>query len=321
MSEEQKGVEDKKVGVAVKKAEVTSNEDFITKSPLFVSIKVDGFEPPKRISFDCDSVGCGKGTTWYMVDDPLPLGKQDATQGVVVDWNLKSVSYKCAKCGKSSLSVVYREMKTETRQIKFRGDIAPIPLRTPPQPTTKKVIVQVMKVGQYPEPSIVIPEALEKNLGKDSATLYRKALICRKGGYGLAAAGYIRRVVEDKTNELIEVVAKLAESEGVEANVVASIRAVGNSADYTPYEEKLKIASAVYPDSLKAGSINPLQVLFKLVSEGIHSKSEEECIKIAEETDEVFQYVFTNLKAQMEVKKAFLEKVKKTVMRVRCEEP
>jgi hypothetical protein len=227
-----------------------------------------------------------------------------------VDWNLKSVSYRCGKCGKSSLSVVYREMKTETRQIKFRGGVAPIPLRTPPPPSTENVIVQVMKVGQYPEPSIAIPEALEKNLGEDSADLYRKALICRNSGYGLAAAGYIRRVVEDKTNELVEVVANLAEAEGIDAKKVQEIRDVGASAEYTRYEDKLRVASAVFPESLKFGGKNPLWSLYTLVSEAIHSMSEEECIKVADDTDFVFQHVFTRLKADTAIKKAYLEKMK-----------
>jgi hypothetical protein len=299
-----------------KKAEerkVTSDEDFITKSPLFVPIKVDGFEPPNRISFDCDSIGCGKGTTWFRVYDPLPLGKDATTRShEVVDWDLKSVSYKCMKCNKSSLSVVYKDLKRDTRPIKVRAGFGVhTDSMTPPQPTTENVIIQVMKVGQYPEPSIELPDALEKNLGKDSAALYKKALICRNNGYGLASAAYMRRVVEDKTNELIEVVAKFAEAHGVEAKKVEEIRAAANSAgEYTRYEDKLKIAGAVFPESLKVGGKNPLFSLFKLVSEGIHGKSEEECVKVAEDTDAVFQYVFTNLKAETEIRKAFIEKMK-----------
>jgi len=298
---------------SVEDEKVTSDEDFITKAPLFVRIRVDGFEPPKRISFDCDTVGCGKGTTWYRVYDPLPLGRHDAARSSeVVDWYLVSVSYKCVKCNKSALSVVYRELKRGTRPVKIRAGFGIMQdSMTPPPPSTEDVLIQVMKVGQYPEPSIEIPEALEKNLGKDSATLYKRALICRNIGYGLAAAGYIRRVVEDKTNDLIEVVARFAEAHGVEAKKVDQIRAAGNSAgEYTRFEDKLKIASAVFPESLKVGGKNPLFSLFKLVSEGIHGKSEEECIKVAEDTDAVFQYVFTNLKAETEIRKAFIEKMK-----------
>jgi len=236
----------------VEEKSVTSNEEFITKSPLFVAIDVDDFEPPTRISFDCESVGCGRGTTWIRVSAPLPLGKGENTRVQdVVDWGVKSVSYRCVKCGKSSLSVVYGELSFATRPIKPRGGAPrpPIDILAPPQPTTEKVLVKVMKVGQYPEPSIALPAALEKNLGKDAATFYKKALICRNNGFGLAAAAYIRRVVEDKTNELIEVVAKYAEVSGVDSKKVEEIRASANSATgYTPYDKKLEIASAVFPE-------------------------------------------------------------------------
>lgn len=293
-----------------------SSEDFITKSPLFVRIAVDGFEPPPRITFDCETEGCGKGTTWFRVYCPFALGKQDSRRAPeVVDWALQNVAYKCAKCGKSALSVVYREMRHEKRPLNHRGR-APVPPidinHPPPPPTLVNLVVEVMKVGQYPEPAIELPDALEKNLGKDSAILYRKSLICRNIGYGLAAAGYIRRVVEDKTNELIEVVAKYAEVEGVDAAKVAEIRAAADSASgYTPFDEKLKIAAAVFPDSLKVGGKNPLLGLYGLVSEGIHGKSEKECIEIAESTNYVFQYVFSKLKAETEAKKEYIEKMKK----------
>src|SRR5579862_7450421 len=73
---------------------------------------------------------------------------------------------------------------------------APFDLGSPPPlPPLIDVVVEVMKVGQYPKPSIEIPPALEKNLGKESADCYKRALICRNTGFGLAAAGYMRRVV------------------------------------------------------------------------------------------------------------------------------
>jgi hypothetical protein len=288
---------------------VTSAEDFITKSPLFVPIRVDGFHPPPSINFACDGT-CSKETTWYRVHEPLTLGDLQKSDNGVVDWSIKSVAYRCFKCGKTSLTVVYRELASESRSVGARPATG-LSSRPSSPPSLVKVLVKVMKVGQYPEPTIAIPDALERNLGKDSATLYKRALICRNVGYGLAAAGYIRRVVEDKTNELIEVVAKFAEAHGVDAKKVEEIRAAANSgAEYTRYEDKLKIASAVFPDSLKVGGKNPLFSLFKLVSEGIHGKNEEECVKIAEATDTVFQYVFTNLKAETEIRKTYIEKMK-----------
>jgi hypothetical protein len=292
---------------------VTSNEDFIAKSPLYVLINVDHFEPPQAISFDCETAGCGKGTTWFRAYEPLPLGKGETTRwNEVVDYHLLSVSYRCGKCAKSSLSVVYKEVKWEKQPIKSRGGIGiPRDILAAPPPTSADVLIRVMKVGQYPEPSVALPKGLEKNLGAEAARVYRKALVCRNSGYGMGATVYMRRVVEDKTNELIEVTAKLAESRGIDAQTVAKIRAAGSSVQFTPYEDKLKIASTVFPDSLKVGSVNPFQLLYKLVSEAVHSLTEEECIEIADETAAVFDYVFTNLKAQTDDRNAFIAKVKK----------
>jgi hypothetical protein len=235
------------------------------------------------------------------------VGKGSASSEQVADWTLHSLAYKCFACKKVSLTVIYREMLHESRQS------IPLPGSTSATttPSTRKVLVEVMKVGQYPPISIAIPKALEANLGHDAAELYKKALISRNNGYGLAAAVYTRRVVEDKTNELIQVVADLAESHNVDSDIVAKIRAAGDSAVYLPYEEKLKIAGAVFPDSLKVGSINPLKSLYGLVSEAIHGLSEDECIEIADQTAFVFDYVFTNLKAQTSDRKTFADHVKK----------
>jgi hypothetical protein len=60
---------------------------------------------------------------------------------------------------------------------------------------------------------------------------------------------YIRRIVEDKTNELIEVAAKLAESYSVEPQIVTAMRAA--ITERTTYDEKLKLAGAVLPDAIK----------------------------------------------------------------------
>lgn len=292
-----------------------SSEEFITKAPLFVKVTMDEFSPPNAITFDCDSPGCVKGGTWYQVHYPSALGYTPNGRGTdVADGSLKSVAYKCFKCRESALTVVYREMKTEKRPVnRGRAPAPPIDLgSSPPPPPLIDVVVEVMKVGQYPKPSIEIPPALEKNLGKESADCYKRALICRNTGFGLAATGYMRRVVEDKTNELIEIVANHAELNGIDPAIVAKIRkAADSNAGYTPYDQKLELASGVFPDSLMVGNINPLQKLYSLVSEGIHGKSEEQCVEIANNTDAVFQYLFTNLKAQTDTRREFMEKLKK----------
>jgi hypothetical protein len=57
--------------------------------------------------------------------------------------------------------------------------------------------------------------------------------------------------------------------------------------------------------------INPLAELYKLVSEGVHGLSEEECIRVADETNSVFEFIFTNLRAITKTRHDFVDKLKK----------
>jgi hypothetical protein len=178
----------------------------------------------------------------------------------------------CVLCQKSVLTVVYRDMRKDRTTVRPRMATG-LSSRTPSPPSPVEVVSSVMKVGQYPEPSVVLPKDLEKNLGEDAAQFYRRALVCRNNGFGLAAATYIRRVIEDKTNELIELAAEVAESHQLDAATIAAIRKAGDSTIYTRFEEKLQYASMVFPETLLVGTYNPLATLYNLVSKGIHGLS------------------------------------------------
>jgi len=288
--------------------EMTS-EDFITKAPLFVKIPI-GFYPPKQISFDCWNDKCKKETTWVRVDEPTVLGSGSLNRVDPADYDLKSCAYICVLCQKSIVTIVYREMQKDRSVVKpnMATGLTKRPLSPP---TTVQVVSSVMKVGQYPRPSVVLPKDLEGNLGEDAAQFYRRALVCRNNGFGLAAATYIRRVIEDKTNELIELAAKVAESHQLDAATVAAIRKAADSTSYTRFEDKLQYASTVFPDTLLVGTYNPLATLYGLVSKGIHGLSEAECIAIADDTVAIFEYVFAKLRAEMTERNKFVERMKR----------
>lgn len=277
-----------------------TDEEFIASWPLYSPAQVNGFDPPQQISFYCEG-GCGKETTWTRYHVPASLSQGSPEK------EIRSVAYGCTLCGKKFLTVVYRQMAWEHRVVGGGPSGNP---NIPTLPSTMvSVLRKVLKVGQYPAQSISIPSSLEKNLGKDAAELYKKGLISRNSGYGLGAVVYIRRVVEDKTNELIEAAAQLAESQSVDAETVAKIRSTMSGK--ITYEEKIKLASTVIPSSFLIDGINPLDTLFGLVSQGIHELSEDRCLEIADETREVFEYLFTHLRATTEARKGFVEKVKK----------
>ena len=265
-------------------------EEFVTKWPLYTPIDVDGaFQPQDNISFRCGN--CRKETTWALAGSPSP--HRNGSSGAFY-----SVQYTCHLCKGQTVVIMYRYSQHRTEA-------------TPniPNGTSYKYIpTKMQKIGQYPPLSIEIPAALEKNLGEEAANLYKKALINRNQGYGLGAVTYIRRVVEDKTDELIEVVAKLAEAHNVEADTIAKIRAAKTAKD--TYDNKLKIAAMVLPTALVIDGVNPLGTLYSLVSEGVHELTEEQCIEVADETKSVFEFTFTQLRAETETRKDFVTKIK-----------
>lgn len=276
------------------KSKLVTPEEFITRWPLYVPAPVEGFNPPTRISFHCNTLTCRKETTWKLNDERIErLGP---------GW-FRWLWYSCVLCNKAYLLIIYWEIATEERPVKYSG----APRDVSGSPTTT-VITKVQKLGQYPALSLDIPKGLEKNLGAEAISLYKKALANRNEGFGLGAVTYIRRVVEDKTNELIEVAAKLAESYSVDAEVVKQIATAEGRATY---DQKLKLAAMVLPDALLIEGVNPLAALYSLVSEGVHALSEEECITVADETTSVFEFVFTNLRATTKIRHDFVDKVKK----------
>ena len=123
----------------------------------------------------------------------------------------------------------------------------------------------------------------------------------------MGALAYFRRVVEDKTNELIDVVADAASAYGVPEGDVGIIRAAKGE---KIFEDKLKIAAQAMPDVLKPDGANPLQALHSILSVGIHSQSEEECLQMAGEIQDIFEYLFVRLRTEIEDRTAFVAKVK-----------
>jgi hypothetical protein len=79
------------------------------------------------------------------------------------------------------------------------------------------------------------------------------------------------------------------------------------------YEDKLKIAAQAMPDVLKPAGANPLQALYEMLSGGIHSQTEDECLQIADEIRDIFDYLFDRLRAEIEDRASFVKKVQSIV--------
>ncbi len=112
----------------------------------------------------------------------------------------------------------------------------------------------IRKVGQLPPWAIQLSKELEKSLG-ESASLYRNALICMSQSYGIGACTYMRRVLEDQINPLLNVVYGIKEEAGATEEELYKVRKTiqGRTA-----EDKIKLVNQVAPESIAVGGHNPL---------------------------------------------------------------
>jgi len=132
---------------------------------------------------------------------------------------------------------------------------------------------------------------------KEDCDFYRKALTCRNSNFGLAALAYLRRVVENRINDVLDLIVDAAKALGSTAPELARLTEVKQQKRFT---EKIEFATAMLPENLKCGGSNPIASLHELASEGIHGKPEDQCTEIFDRCRLAFEYVISNLKAQKE---------------------
>lgn len=133
------------------------------------------------------------------------------------------------------------------------------------------------KVGQYPAWSIEIDKELEKILGS-KAEFLKKGLINESQSYGIGAFGYYRRIVEETIDELLDMIEPLVDPSEQQAYK----EALEKTKTTRVTQEKIDLVKDLLPASLKPDNINPLGVIHSALSEGLHSSSDEECMKQAE---------------------------------------
>ena len=269
-------------------------QEFIEDWPLYTRAEILGFEPPNAISRRCEGE-CEKETTWSQVKTVAV-----STMGTSPDF--QAVSYVCNLCGKEYLIVLYRKIEWHRKP-----ELGPAPRGYYSINEWQHGAVQ--KIGQIPAPSIDVDSQLQKRLGS-AASYYKEGLLCRTHNLGIGAVAYMRRVIEDKTDELIDVVVELAKTYNVEANI---IEALVDAKTQVQYEEKLRVASDGIPDALRPGGVNPLGQLYKHLSIGVHGKTDEECIAIFDDLKADFEFVFRNLQIEGAERAKFAERVKSRI--------
>jgi DNA-binding transcriptional ArsR family regulator len=131
-----------------------------------------------------------------------------------------------------------------------------------------------MKVGQYPAWDISIDKSISSVLGKYKE-LFKKGLICESQGYGIGAYAYYRRIVELSIDELLDDICELVDESGRDKYKIA----LRKTKETSVASEKIELVKDLLPASLRPAGMNPLGLLYGFLREGIHDKSDEECIE------------------------------------------
>ena len=150
--------------------------------------------------------------------------------------------------------------------------------------------IRLQKYGELPKKQLERNPVLQRFL-KDDLENYEKAVVCLSNGYGVAAFAYFRRVVENNINKLLDLVLEDAQSSSANTELTELAKLRKNST----ISDKIKIANHALPEHLNPSGQNPLGRLYKILSEGVHEFSEEECLNKAKATSECLAYLVSEL--------------------------
>jgi hypothetical protein len=161
--------------------------------------------------------------------------------------------------------------------------------------------IRIQKYGELPRSKLVRNRVLQKFL-KDDLDNYEKAIVCLSHEYGVAAFAYLRRIVENNINALLDLVQEDAQSSSSDK---AILDALGDLRKDAPMSEKIKIANLALPTHLKPDGLNPLGRLYQVLSEGVHSLHDAECLQKAKETSDCLAFLVSELASRAEHRARF----------------
>ena len=128
------------------------------------------------------------------------------------------------------------------------------------------------------------------------------SLICLANGYGIAAFAYMRRIVESNIDGLLDMLKEDIEATNDASPLLAKLAELRNE---SPMSDKISIANEALPDHLIPSGTNPLGRLYKVLSEGIHTYSDETCLERASNVQACLKYLISELASRKKNRESF----------------
>jgi hypothetical protein len=153
-----------------------------------------------------------------------------------------------------------------------------------------KPSIYIQKIGVYPELKPEIDKTISKYFDRETNNWYFKAIKSLNENFGIGSFAYFRRIVE---KELIKIINDLSHIESEESNHIKELLEKYNKTEkvYHIYENIFEFL----PSSLKGLGDNPFQLLYKQTSKGLHNLSEQECLKRANNINQLLKFVIIKI--------------------------
>lgn len=236
------------------------------------------FSFPNTLRLYCLEEECKTTQVWEKKSGPYLGGSS-----TVVD-TFTGASFKCRNCQRSEVHYFLHFNVNE-----IRGEIT--------------------KVGQWPplgrEPDPVVCS----EWGRADVLLYRDAMTFRNANKGIAALPYLRRIIEKHIHDILDLLGDANQRKPIPGFDQAKLASVRNSHRFS---EKLDFAREYLPTDLTpSGSPNPIGTLYELISDGLHERTEEECVDVFDRCRTAFEYIVKKLTEAKREDEAYLDAIHK----------
>jgi hypothetical protein len=134
-----------------------------------------------------------------------------------------------------------------------------------------------IKFGEFPPFGPPTPPRLVKLIGPDRE-LFLKGRRCENQGLGIGAFVYYRRVVEHQKARIFDEIIKVARRLNAPEQTIGELEAARNE---TQFSKGVSMVKEGIPQALLINGHNPLLLLHRALSEGLHDRSDEECLELA----------------------------------------
>lgn len=134
-----------------------------------------------------------------------------------------------------------------------------------------------LKFGEWPPFGPPTPARLIRMFGKDR-DIFLKGRRCENLSLGIGAFTYYRRVVENQKNQILDEVIRVSQKIGASAEMLQVLEAAKSENQFSRALEMVKDA---IPPALFINGHNPLTLLHSALSDGLHGKTDEQCLEFA----------------------------------------